>query len=102
MLRQFYWPGNIRELRNAAERLAILHTSDRVGVREIDQLDIGSTGLYLDAKDAGKPKKQKKKCSDHELYEQFLSSGLTREDFAKEVGISRTTLWRKFSRFESE
>jgi propionate catabolism operon transcriptional regulator len=94
MLGQFYWPGNIRELRNAAERLAILHTSNQVGIREIEQLDIGSTGLYLE-----KPKK--KKLSDHDLYEQFLSSGLTREAFAKGVGISRTTLWRKFSRFET-
>nr|WP_321306307.1 sigma 54-interacting transcriptional regulator [uncultured Sphaerochaeta sp.] len=102
MLGQFYWPGNIRELRNAAERLAILHTSDRVGIREIEQLDIGSTGLYLDTKETEKPKPKKKKRSDHDLYEQFLSSGLTREEFAKEVGISRTTLWRKFSRFGSE
>jgi len=58
--------------------------------------------LYLDTKETEKPKPKKKKQSDHELYEQFLSSGLTREEFAKEVGISRTTLWRKFSRFESE
>jgi propionate catabolism operon transcriptional regulator len=99
MLGQFYWPGNIRELRNAAERLAILHTSNQVGIREIEQLDIGSTGLYLEAKKREKPKK--KKLSDHDLYEQFLSSGLTREAFAKGVGISRTTLWRKFSRFET-
>ncbi len=102
MLGEFYWPGNIRELRNAAERLAILHTSNQVGgVREIEQLDIGSTGLYLETKEGEKPKRRKKKISDHELYEQFLSSGLTREEFANEVGVSRTTLWRKFSRFET-
>ncbi|MGH0052145.1 MAG: sigma 54-interacting transcriptional regulator [Sphaerochaetaceae bacterium] len=100
MLRQFYWPGNIRELRNAAERLAILHTSNHVGVREIEQLDIGSTGLYLKTKEPEKPTRKKPRISDHDLYEQFLSSGLTRAEFAKQEGVSRTTLWRKFARFE--
>jgi len=102
MLKQFYWPGNIRELRNAAERLAILHSSaNKVGIHEIERLDIGSTGLYLDPQKKELPKQRKKqKISDHQLYEQFLESGLTREAFAEQVGLSRTTLWRKFAQYE--
>ncbi len=100
MLKKFYWPGNIRELRNAAERLAILHTSNEVSVREIEQLDIGSTSLYLEGRPEEGHTVHTMKYSDKQLYENFLASGLTKEAFATKVGISRTTLWRKFQVFE--
>jgi len=100
MLKKFYWPGNIRELRNAAERLAILHTSNEVSVREIEQLDIGSTSLYLEDRLEEGHKVHTMKYTDRQLYENYLASGLTKEAFATKVGISRTTLWRKFQGFE--
>ena len=102
-LNLFYWPGNIRELRNAAERLVILHTSSEVGVAEIEELDIGSTSLYGGALPPPPPTRRRKGnlLSDKELYEEFLSSGLTREAFARQMGLSRTTLWRKFSQYSS-
>ncbi|MDY0290062.1 MAG: sigma 54-interacting transcriptional regulator [Sphaerochaeta sp.] len=101
-LRQFYWPGNIRELRNAAERLAILHSSNEVGVLEIEQLDIGSTSLHGEAMPSSFPVKRRMatSLSDEDLHRSFLASGLTREAFAQQVGLSRTTLWRRLSRFE--
>ena len=101
-LEQFYWPGNIRELRNAAERLAILHSSSEVGALEIEQLDIGATSLYGEAMPSPLAVKRRltTSLSDEDLYREFLKSGLTREDFAQQMGLSRTTLWRKFSTLE--
>ncbi len=99
-LSRFSWPGNIRELRNAAERLAILHTSDVVTVKEIELLDIGSTSLRLDQKPKQAPVRSKHSLSDNDLYQQYLQSGMNKEVFARHVGISRTTLWRKFAQFE--
>lgn len=101
-LEQFYWPGNIRELRNAAERLAILHSSSEVGVLEIEQLDIGSTSLHGEAMPSPFVAKRRltTSLSDEDLYREFVKSGLTREAFAQQVGLSRTTLWRKLSKFE--
>lgn len=98
-LKVFPWPGNIRELRNAAERLAILNTAEVVTVKEIDLLDIGSTSLQMHDEP---PRKvlRKPKLSDEALYQQFLASGLSREQFARQMGLSRTTLWRKFAAFE--
>lgn len=100
-LEQFYWPGNIRELRNAAERLAILHSSNEVGMLEIEQLDIGSTSLHGEAMPSPFPTKRRlvTSLSDEDLHREFLSSGMTREAFAQQVGLSRTTLWRKLSKF---
>lgn len=96
-LHEFPWPGNIRELRNAAERLAILHNKDVVNACDVEALDIGSTSLHIQAENAP-PKPLKPTMSDEALYEQFIASGLSREHFARQVGISRTTLWRKFAR----
>lgn len=98
-LNAFPWPGNIRELRNAGERLAILNTSDVVTVKEIDLLDIGSTSLQMHGENT-RFVRSKAKVSDQELYQQFLASGVSREVFAKQMGLSRTTLWRKFAAFE--
>lgn len=103
VLRKFEWPGNIRQLRNAAERLAILNTKEEIGVLEIEQLDIGLTNLHRDELAPKPPDKPRviSFLSDEELYREFLASGLSREVFAKRVGMSRTTLWRIFSKLES-
>ncbi|MFA5448486.1 MAG: sigma 54-interacting transcriptional regulator, partial [Sphaerochaeta sp.] len=98
MLDAFPWHGNIRELRNAAERLAILHTREVVNAEDIEALDIGTTSLYM-ADEEPKPERVKTQLTDEELYDAFLESGLSRELFAKEVGLSRTTLWRRFAKF---
>ncbi|WP_320129169.1 sigma 54-interacting transcriptional regulator [uncultured Sphaerochaeta sp.] len=103
-LKRFFWPGNIRELRNAAERLAILNRVELVGKEEIDQLDIGATSLY--AEDVVPVQKKKKfeqdVSSPEDLYRTFVASGLSKDAFARKIGVSRTTLWRRFSQFELE
>ena len=103
-LKRFFWPGNVRELRNAAERLAILNRVECVGREEIEQLDIGATSLYAeDAVPLQKRKRMEESASSTEdLYRAFVASGLSRDAFARKIGISRTTLWRRFSQFEIE
>lgn len=105
VLQKFDWPGNIRELRNAAERLVILNRDEEIGVFEIDQLDIGLTDLLFNEAlffNQSKNRHVFSFLSDDELYKEFLSSGLSREEFAQQAGISRTTLWRKFSKLEQK
>ena len=38
LLSNYDWPGNIRELRNLAERIVVLHTGERVGAEAITAL----------------------------------------------------------------
>ena len=97
VLREFDWPGNIRELRNAAERAAILHEQAEIGVPDIEQLDLGLTRLRQEELQEKKPRVISF-LSDEELYEEYRASGLSREMFARRVGMSRTTLWRIFSK----
>gem|GEM_PF-3706006 len=92
----------MRELRNAAERLVILLVGDTVTEREIIELDIGATSLsdtsgYELYHEKGIRKTSR--SNSEELYRQFLESGLSREEFAKSIGMSRTTLWRKLAQF---
>ncbi len=103
LLKKYSWQGNVRELRNAAERLVILLTSDSVGVPEILELDIAATSLSDDFSLTGSlPQRNERgqETSTEELYKGFIESGMSREEYAKSIGMSRTTLWRKLSKFQ--
>ncbi|MGI5174348.1 sigma 54-interacting transcriptional regulator [Treponema sp. OMZ 840] len=95
ILNQYSWPGNIRELRNYAERLAILNSAAVVGKEQILELDINATSVdnfnEVHAKSFLSPVSDTEKT----LRKQLRISGLSQEDFAKSLGISRTTLWRR-------
>ncbi len=34
-MQSYSWPGNVRELRNTVERIVIMHTNHRVGVKDL-------------------------------------------------------------------
>lgn len=46
-LEKYTWPGNIRELKNVAEQVAVLSTDSRVTVADLKQFLPGSTGSNL-------------------------------------------------------
>ena len=88
-LKGYSWPGNIRELRNVAERAVIFSSSNCITRDTLKEIDV-SVG--------GKKASEEKKIplTSEELYRRYVESGLTLNDFALSIGISRTTLWRKF------
>ncbi|MDO4278057.1 MAG: sigma 54-interacting transcriptional regulator [Lachnoclostridium edouardi] len=87
MLMEYDWPGNVRELRNICEKLIVLSDTAEIGEEELMQLKI--------FKDYQKriSKKQEKKDNYDEIYEQ-LQPRRKKQDIARELGVSRTTLWR--------
>lgn len=104
MLKGYPWPGNVRELRNAAERLVILLHSDTIGAEQILDLDIAATSFVDDEEPVPAPRRKKRSgntLDGEQLYRKFVESGLTRQQFAESIGISRTTLWRKISGYVS-
>ena len=99
-LEQYSFPGNIRELRNISERIVILNGSaDITGstIFETDVLEDKKTEVTINSE----PKLNYKKLSDEELYQKYLELGVSLTEFISISGISRTTLWRKFKRFET-
>lgn len=90
-LMRYSWPGNIRELRNVAERAVIFSLSKNISLSTIKEIDIDS----IDTGETIKSVREKDKKPE-DLYRDFVDSGMTLNDFALSSGISRTTLWRKF------
>ena len=88
-LKGYSWPGNIRELRNVAERAVIFSSSNCITRDTLKEIDVS-----VGEKKASEEKKIP--LTSEELYRRYVESCLTLNDFALSIGISRTTLWRKF------
>jgi two-component system, NtrC family, response regulator AlgB len=92
-LRQHRWPGNLRELRNAVERAAILCSADRVGVEHLPE-GIRAT--------VGDPKLGDN-ISLEQLEEQHIRRVLAKtssiEEAAQILGIDPATLWRRRKKY---
>lgn len=80
-VRSYPWHGNVRELRNFSERLIILNEGSEI---TLEQLEL--TGLVdtVAEKDDG----HAERSVPAQPYKR-------KEDIAREMGISRTTLWRR-------
>lgn len=84
LIKTYDWPGNIRELRNVAERLVILNSNHIIDEKSVMDVDF-PVALDSETKDENTL-----------LHERYLASGLSLMDFSASIGISRTTLWRRF------
>ncbi|HMP89282.1 MAG TPA: sigma-54 dependent transcriptional regulator [Kiritimatiellia bacterium] len=97
----YHWPGNIRELRNAVERMVVLSRSNRISLRDIPseirtqhpgdaspgQFDDRGSPLSIDAAERNLIIKALKSCGDN------------RTKAARQLGISRRTLHRKLHEY---
>ena len=99
LLARYPWPGNIRELRNTCENLAVLRAGKVVGVADLDARYTQPTSLgasvrpVLPAATGGMFDKEQ---NEKELLKQALASAAgNRTKAAELLGISRRTLHRK-------
>jgi len=90
------WPGNIRELQNCIERAFVLCGEARIGLRHLpEELTALGTGERSGCRD-----------SVHDLLDrQAILAALERADFnrlaaARELGIHKTTLFRRMKRLD--
>lgn len=95
-LRQYQWPGNIRELRNCLEQAAILGDGRQITPSDLPP-EIGKTGR-------GKLKFLLKRLA--EVEKQYIlhaleETGGNKAKTAGLLGISRETLYQKIKQFES-
>ena len=81
LVRRYPWYGNVRELRNFSERLIILNAGE-----EITPEQLRLTGLVDDV--AATYDGPAERIAPAQPYKR-------KEDIAREMGISRTTLWRR-------
>ena len=96
LLCRYAWPGNVRELRNICERLVVLSDAADVTVEDLNELHSFS-GVPLAAPisvSAGVPPAFSPPVLPPS------QSGKTKQEIARELGVSRTTLWRMSKRQE--
>lgn len=94
LLVQYRWPGNVRELRNVCERIVVMSTSSAVDGDAIQALHIfqeppSESVTAHEPPDAG-------------TATLTLPPVVRKKDLARELGVSRTTLWRMTKRQEQE
>lgn len=98
-LRNYDWPGNIRELKNLVQRLLILGTGEEIEVAEVEQAisaqpvtgDTGAPALPYDL-----PLREAREKFEHDyLLHQLAEVGGSVGKLAKRVEMERTHLYRK-------
>lgn len=106
-LMAYNWPGNIRELRNAIERMVVLDTDGRLDVddlpEEIAPLSESLDEAALGSGRAGADLLIGRPLTDVEKYyiERALElSGGRREEAATMLGIGERTLYRKIKEYD--
>ncbi|MDR3607424.1 MAG: sigma-54 dependent transcriptional regulator [Oligoflexia bacterium] len=112
----YAWPGNIRELKNALERAAILSTGEQVTLEDLPDRVIenqsafqsspapGQWGVVTPAMAAGSVTASDVSLEELEKQhiQHVLATATTLEEAASILGINLSTLWRKRRRYGLE
>ena len=93
LLKQYSWPGNVRELRSICERIVVMSPS-----RTIDKAVLMDLHVFraLSSEPAAQAAVQT------EPLPVVLPPVIRKKGLAKELGVSRTTLWRMTKRQEQQ
>jgi len=102
MLKTHHWPGNVRELENCLRRAAVLGTNNVVGISDVnfisDKIEPNRMAGFI--KDAVTGTKSLAENQRHLISNALASNDWNFTQTAKQLGIGRTTLWRKVRKFK--
>jgi NtrC-family two-component system response regulator AlgB len=87
------WPGNLRELRNAIERAAILADGPEVGVADLPERLVAQQGDPTRPVEIGQPVRLEQLEAEH--IRRVLATTTSRDEAAHILGIDPSTLYRK-------
>ncbi|THB71404.1 MAG: sigma-54-dependent Fis family transcriptional regulator [Gammaproteobacteria bacterium] len=104
-LRNYPWPGNIRELKNMVQRLLILGTNEEISLEEIEKL-LGDEPVELQNNSGYSsalfelPLKEARDLFEKEYLQHQIDNypgGVSQ--MAKRIGVERTNLYRKLKSY---
>ena len=90
---RYSWPGNVRELENVAERMSVFMSAQSSQSFSEPQLRLAVPELF--EVDAGTDAAGSTALTDQSIREALASARGNRHAAAQNLGISRTTLWRR-------
>ncbi|MDN4522939.1 sigma-54 interaction domain-containing protein [Fictibacillus fluitans] len=96
LLKQYDWPGNIRELRNVIERLILLDQGTTLNAKKAELF----YPKLNPEKKGPEESKESLKENERDLIQEALRKYQNKSEAAKFLGIGRSTLWRKMKQYE--
>jgi len=101
-LRRYRWPGNVRELQNVVERAVLLGKSDRIGVEDLPA-SLAAAAPTTVAPSTGRTLKEALEGPERQIILEVLEGNdWNRNLTADQLGINRTTLYKKMKRLGLE
>ena len=101
ILQRYHWPGNVRELENVVARAVVLCKERHLGVRDLPPKLVEAAEVS-EPLEAYKPLPLKKALEQPEkriLEAALRANGWNRQLTAEQLGINRTTLYKKMKRY---
>lgn len=101
-MRRYRWPGNVRELQNVVERAVLLGKSDWIGVEDLPG-NLASSAPIVASPSTGRTLREALEGPERQIILDVLeSNNWNRNATADELGINRTTLYKKMKRLGLE
>ena len=101
-LQRYRWPGNVRELQNVVERAVLLGKSDTIEVQDLPPQLAAEAPLSAHP-EPGQGLKQAMAAPEKQIILEVLErNSWNRQASAEELGINRTTLYKKMKRLGLE
>ena len=103
-LQAYSWPGNVRELQNVIERAVLLGKGPRIAIEDLPESVIGGAATIPTVSRTGPMTlKQALETPERQIILQSLRrNNWNRNATADELGINRTTLYKKMKRLGLE
>jgi transcriptional regulator with PAS, ATPase and Fis domain len=110
-LLNYPWPGNVRQLRSFLEQLVLLCGSGfdpdifSSLSAELAREEIGGDPGQVPTRPADLKNRSEQEMRDYEarvLWRALVSANFSKKEAARNLGVSRTTLWRKLKRVGME
>jgi propionate catabolism operon transcriptional regulator len=105
ILNDYNWPGNVRELKNVARKYVITgkiklgkYKSSSLYVVKNENVDNEETEYNVgDINSLNIDIKEIQKSVEVKIIDMMIEQGLSKNEIAKILGISRTSLWKKYN-----
>ncbi len=102
-LQNYQWPGNVRELQNAVERAVLLSKNDTISLNDLPAHVTTGTQALVTSTPGTKTLKEALEEPERQIILQVLrENNWNRNSTAEQLGINRTTLYKKMKRLKLE
>lgn len=104
LLQSYSWPGNIRELENILTRFLTLSRiyGEKISFEEFFNEALGYNHLLKSSNKSTQSNGTISDLEDRVIKETYRSFTGNKEELARHLGLSRTTLWRKLKKLNNE